>query len=144
MFFFRPTFFHQFCNLFRTLFRNVRSQIVINNFQTHSCLLFVFVGRFFTGQFPQNNPERKNVCFFSVFFSLDDFRSHPLISSNFSSHFLSHESAPSKVSYFGIVICIYQNVETFQISMNNGNWKAVQIIHTLCNAQSNAYFFFPT
>ena len=55
------------------------------------------IGRFASCQLPHDHAEREYVSLLGILEALDDFRRHPLVSTNLASHDLSLDPGPAKI-----------------------------------------------
>ena len=89
------------------------------------------IGCFPWGNFPKDDPKRKNISFFSILMRWHHLWSHPLVSANFSSHIVFQPLCPTEICQFYPIVLIEQQVQTFEISMEDWFWSLVEIVHSL-------------
>ena len=103
----------------RVPFRDFRSKAFLNDTLTDNLSIDTVVGRLARCQLPHNHAEREHIGLFSVLEAFDDFRCHPLIGSNLAGHNLGLDPGPAEVSQFCCERMVKQNVQTFQVTMQN-------------------------
>ena len=86
-------------------------------------------------QLPHNHAKRKHISLFSVLEALDHFWGHPLVCANLACHDLCLDSGPAKVGQFCGQSVVKQDIETFQISVQDGLLRSMEIVHAFCNVE---------
>lgn len=105
--------------------------------------MLVLVRGLLGGELPEDNAEREDVGLLIILLSLDDFGRHPLISAYLAGHFLCDKAAPAEVCDFGREVGVYQNIKTLEISVDNGDGKAMEVVHASSDTERNTKFLLP-
>mmetsp|Transcript_4623 Transcript_4623/g.8856 ORF Transcript_4623/g.8856 Transcript_4623/m.8856 type:complete len:483 (-) Transcript_4623:204-1652(-) len=135
-----PALFHELCILLRALLRDVRAQIVSDNFDNQ--LRWGEPGatiRDLTSvQLPEDDTERVDIRLVSVGFVLDHFGGHPQGRTTLSHGAFFGKTRHSKICNLGFPVLVHQNVERLEISVQNGGrLHGMKIRHTSCNISCN-------
>lgn len=102
-----------------------------------------FEGRLAGGDLPEDYAVAEYVCFLGVFLAGDHLGGHPLVCADLASHVVLQSFRPAEVRQFDFVAVIEEQVQAFQISVDDG-WRAsVQVVHASGCVQSEFPSVFP-
>ena len=92
---------------------------------------------------PEDDAKAKNISLFRIFVPIDDLGRHPLVSADFGGHDLGFDAGPAEIGEFTVQRMVEKDVETFEISVENGLFICVQVVHTFGDVEGKLLSVLP-
>lgn len=124
-------------------FRDLGPESFLDDTLADDLAVNAIVGWLTRRQLPHDHTKAKHICLFSVLEAFDDFRSHPLVGANLTCHDFGLDARPAEISQFSREGMVQQDIQTFQVTMEDGLFGRVQVVDALCDIQGKLLAIVP-